>query len=118
MVRSKLSIYYQNVRSIKNKSKLLEFNTNLYNSCDLPDVIALTETYLDPSIKSSELGLIGYTIFRDDRDAMLTGLTRGGGVLLAVKNHLTSCAVPMKSRNEQLYIKFSLPDLRIIIGAA
>ena len=48
---------------------------------DSPDIIALCETKLNPTILDSEI-LTGYTIYRRDRT---TGL--GGGVLLAISDH-------------------------------
>lgn len=46
--------------------------------------MAVTETCLDSSVLDHELQLYGYNIYRKDRS-----VRRGGGVLLAVKSHLT-----------------------------
>ena len=59
-----------------------------------PDVIAITETWLDSSISDTEFTPGGYTTFRKDRD--ITNYPSGtyvqnnrGGVLLLVKTTLT-----------------------------
>ena len=48
------------------------------------DIIALTETWLDSDFGDHELQLADYNIYRKDRCHR-----RGGGVLLAIKNHLS-----------------------------
>ena len=48
------------------------------------DIIGLTETWLTDAILDNEILPINYSIYRADRD------TRGGGVLLAVKNTIPS----------------------------
>lgn len=80
MENNKVVIYYQNVRGLR--SKLNTFRLNLLENCY--PIVALTETWLTHSIRSSELFPDNYTVLRRDRDVMLTGKSRGGGVLLAV----------------------------------
>lgn len=51
------------------------------------DVIAVTETWLNPSVRDSELLInTAFNIHRRDRESG----ERGGGVMLAVRNHLRS----------------------------
>ena len=87
----------------------LEHNLNLF--LDKPDILFLTETWLDQSVLNAELNLKEYFIYRTDRslpkcanedcpsmtaevddvdvEEECTCLTkRGGGVLIAVKNNL------------------------------
>jgi hypothetical protein len=64
------------------KTKLPFFRDSVSNLCF--DLLYLSETWLNDSISNMELGLCDYNVFRDDRDNMLN--SRGGGVLLAVKN--------------------------------
>lgn len=52
------------------------------------DVLALTETWLDSHVNNGELFTDEYDIFRSDRDFSHLGLSRGGGVLLAIKSRL------------------------------
>ena len=62
-----------NARSIFNKFNILQLLVSQYN----PYIIGITETWLDSSIKDSEIHLDNYNIFRNDRAD-----SRGGGVLL------------------------------------
>jgi len=80
----KLKCFYVNARSIVNKKDELE----LYISEEEPDVIGLTETWAVESIEDSELSIEGYTMFR--RDRMIGVKTRGGGVLLYIKNSINA----------------------------
>jgi len=54
----------------------------LYLNEEKPDIIGITETWLNSNIEDSELNVEGYTIFRKDRDSSTEN--RGGGVLLLV----------------------------------
>ena len=60
------------------------------------DFIALTETWLDESVNSAEMFSGDYDIFRCDRQRSVVGLSRGGGVLLAVKSSLKACQLDLK----------------------
>jgi len=48
------------------------------------DIIGLTETWLTDAVLDNEILPVNYSIYRTDR------VTRGGGVLLAVKNTVPS----------------------------
>ena len=76
-----IHMYYQNVGGIKTKL------TNLRNTwhTPIPDIFVLTETWLNFSINSEELGLSEYKIYRTDRNKHTSSLSDGGGVLIAVK---------------------------------
>ena len=52
------------------------------------DIIILSETWLNCSFLNSELFQSNYSVIRDDRNASLTGRSRGGGVLIALKESL------------------------------
>ena len=72
-----LNINCQSIRSkLPNFLALVETHS--------PDVIAVTETWLNPDILTSEILPPGYNLIRKDRN---TG-SRGGGVLLAIKQNL------------------------------
>ena len=77
-----LNIYYQNVRSLKNKLTVLRSEAPALRKYD---VISLTETWLNSDVETAELelGLAGYTVFRRDRRGRI-----GGGVAVAVKTNL------------------------------
>lgn len=50
----------------------------------------MTETWLKPEVFDTELFPPVYSVFRQDRDFRATGLSRGGGVMLAVNRRWTS----------------------------
>ncbi|XP_044019483.1 putative mediator of RNA polymerase II transcription subunit 24 [Aphidius gifuensis] len=81
-----LLIYYQNVRSIKNKAEDIYLNSL---HCQY-DIIVITESWLDNSISSTHyFDSNNYLIYRKDRN---NDKTKGGGVLcslnnLRIKNH-------------------------------
>ena len=71
--------FLANARSLKNKFQDLHaivFAEQFY-------VLAITETWFDPSVLDHEVIPSGYTIYRRDRQDQ-----RGGGVLLAFCNNL------------------------------
>ena len=81
---NKLNCLYTNARSIVNKLDEL----HLYLSEEKPDIVGITETWLNSSIDNSELNVDGYTIFRRDRDS--NSKQRGGGVLLLIKEQFNA----------------------------
>ena len=78
-----LRIVNINFRSIVNK---VSETQNMIDSVQ-PDVIIGTETWLSKDIKDSEIFSSCYSVFRKDRDS------RGGGVLIAVKDEFKSTLV-------------------------
>ena len=68
-----------NARSIKNKVQQLHAILHL-NDIDL---VAITETWLNASVESAEIFDSSYQVYRKDRLDR-----RGGGILIAFKNHL------------------------------
>lgn len=80
----KLTIYYQNCGGFRTKLNTLYFNILSNNY----DIIVLTETWLVPHISDNEFIDQRYTVFRCDRDRVLTGKKDGGGVLIAVLRNL------------------------------
>lgn len=80
------SIYYQNVRGLRTKTNILLRNVHLSSF----DVIVLTETWLLDGIMNSELFPSNYTVWRRDRNLSRTNQTKGGGVLIAVRNNVCS----------------------------
>ena len=79
-----LRILNVNFQSIKTKQHLL---SNLIDSTR-PDIIFGTETWIDNSIKDSQIFPPGFNIYRTDRNLS------GGGVLIAVKDTYITTAVP------------------------
>lgn len=99
-----INIYYQNVRGLN--SKTIDF----YNAVAIMDfdVIAVTETWLDSHTSSGELFDDAYDVFRSDRNFLHLGLSRGGGVLLAVRSDLKPSSVALGNVFE------SLPSVDIV----
>ena len=82
--RKTLKILNINFQSIKFKQGELE---NLISSVE-PDIIFGTETWIDSTIKDTQIFPGGFNIFRNDRKLS------GGGVLIAVRDTLLTTAVP------------------------
>ena len=71
-----------------------------------PDIVFGTETWLDPTIKNSEIFPDGFKIYRRDRTGQ-----QGGGVLIAVKDHYISDEVEDLSpddRCEMIWAKIEI----------
>ena len=71
--------FLMNIRNLVNK--LSNFQSFICSS-DF-SILCITETWLSKDIFDNEIIPSGYTIYRKDRDS------RGGGVLLAVKDNIT-----------------------------
>ena len=70
-----------------------------------PDVIVLTETKLHSCIGDSELGLVGYKIFRRDRFDVADAAA-GGGVQIALRESLDENLVTIDSQNiERIFVE-------------
>lgn len=79
---SRISCVYFNARSIGNKIDELE----LLIETEHPDIIGISESWLNCDISEKELNFEGYSFFRADREDPVK--TRGGGAGLYVKNNL------------------------------
>lgn len=102
-----LSVYYQNVRGLRTKTSDLKLGLS---SCDY-DVVVLTETWLRPDIIDAEL-TSDYSLFRCDRSESTSNLSRGGGVLVAVKLslHCTEVSLTDCRQLEQVAVCVKLPN--------
>ena len=84
--RRNLSVFYANAQSIMNKMCDLE----VLASEQSPDIIAITESWMNSDIPDASVSLNGYTLFRKDRLDTKNG--RGGGILLYTKTELGALA--------------------------
>ena len=75
-------VEYQNTRGLRTKTS--HFNISILSSS--ADVFMIVETWLTDDFLNNELFPPGFSVFRCDRSSELTGLSRGGGVLLAIRN--------------------------------
>lgn len=108
-------LYYQNVRGINTKLDVFVRNVSLFDY----DIIVLSETWLRQEVNDSELGLLpNYSIFRCDRCSVIENDIRGGGVLIAIKNHYHCSQITIHNNNiEQLFVKLTIGSTMFIIGA-
>ena len=99
-----------NARSLRNK--VLDLQALLL--VDIFDVVAITETWLDSNFGDHELLMDGFNIFRKDRH-----IQRGGGVLLAVRNHLPcSRRFDLEVEVEMLALEICLTHkIRVVVAA-
>ncbi len=100
-VYNSFSILYFNARSVL--PKLSELASVAAQSS--PDVIAVTETWLNPSVPDGALLLPNYsTIVRDDRTER-----RGGGVMLFIRDDLQFSVRPdLTVWHESVWIEIRL----------
>ena len=98
-----------NFQSIKNKTADLFLINN-----EEPDIIAGSETWLNPDIYNTEIFNNTYEVFRKDRS------DSHGGVLLAIKSNLIVEEIKTEPNNkiESVYCKISVPNSTpLIIGS-
>ena len=69
-------------------NKATDHSLNLAVSLHSIDILIFTETWLSPSFTDSELGLTGYSIYRQDRSSHTSDFRRAGEVLTAVRNSI------------------------------
>lgn len=82
-----LQCAYQNVRGLNTKLKQFYVGAS-YSDYDL---VAVTETWCGAAVSDTELIDANlYTVYRQDRNFSALGVSRGGGVLLAVRNNISS----------------------------
>ena len=84
----------------------------------MSDIIIVTETWLQPDILSSELGLLNYNVFRRDRDLRLFNTLRAGGVIICVKNNIEVELILSDPTIEQLILKISHSSSKYILSAS
>ena len=109
-----------NARDLTNKYGHL---ANLIHDKD-PDILAITETFLDDQISDSEFQPQGYAVFRKDRNINFycegTYVDNNrGGVLLLIKEELNPTLHPASNvEAELLWVNISLnPKTDWIVGA-
>lgn len=107
-----INIYYQNVRGLR--SKTTQFRLGMFASNW--DIVALTETWLIESIGSAELFPPEYQVFRRDRCELRTGLSRGGGVLVAVAPHIkVTRLLQLEDEGENIWLKLEMSNKKRLV---
>ena len=94
-----------NARSLN--KQITKFQSYIY-AADY-DVLAITETWLSGSIYSNEILPNNYNIIRRDHD------TRGGGVLLAIKNSIPFKQLHVSDNIEILSVEITIQNQAHII---
>lgn len=105
--RSDLSILYFNARSLKNKVDELSIRCKRHN----PDLVVITESWLDSSVPDSYFSLENYVALRCDRNS------NGGGIVLFIRQSIFYQRVSM---NDVPNVKSNilcciLPELSIVL---
>ena len=77
-----------------------------------PDIICITETWLEDGIQNANLGLRNYKIFRRDRSL------HGGGILIGVRNTLNANLCEASIQHELIFITIKIRnnDLNICLA--
>lgn len=111
-----LLIYYQNVNSIRSRTRL---NTVFMSALELDyDVYVLCETNLDPLINDRMVFPECFKIYRCDRTSANSAKESGGGVLIAVHTRFTSNVNHESTCNEQISVKINIDGTYIILCCA
>ncbi len=107
---SHLSCSLMNARSIVNK--ILDLNVFLVTV--KPDVVAITESFLDGSILDSEVVDDSFLIFRKDRNR------HGGGVMILVRRGIPAVCrddlMNMDKESEVIWIELLVKPRTILFG--
>mgnify|MGYP005985692597 FL=1 len=82
------------------RSKVVDF-FNAISSANF-DIIAITESWLKNDISDSEIFPHNYVVFRKDRITEGSKVSRGGGVVLAFKDTLSTTNLDLSIFNEML----------------
>ena len=88
----KLTVIHLNTRSLLRHFDELQY----FVSVNCPEILCLSETWLDPSINDSEVYLRGYSLFRQDRNRS------GGGVACYISDTLSSTLISCGTTNAGL----------------
>ena len=102
---SELEGFFQNTTSIV--KDFVQFQ-NFFQVGEF-DFIGIAETWLKDYHYNTEFAPTGYQIFRNDRP------TRGGGVLLMIKEELKAVRVPITTNLEIIAVKIQMKNCKLLI---
>jgi ribonucleases P/MRP protein subunit RPP40 len=115
-----LTCMQANVRSILNKYKREELELMVIEN--RVDILGITESWMHDGVNDAEVSMMGYRLFRKDREKNSeAGKGRGGGVLLYIRDDLTAVDVSSEKdkKNESLWVKINEEggeDDSVVIG--
>ena len=107
------NVLYLNARSLKSTNRSRNKFVQLQNivATDNIHMVACTETWFNSSILDGEILPSTFIIYRKDREETLAGM-RGGGVMLAVSNHIPSDRRrDLESEDEILVCEINPPNV-------
>lgn len=110
--KSSLTAYYQNIRSINNKT----LDIMSASVIDNYDILFFTETWLKQEISNEELKLFNYKIYRCDRSGETSLCTRGGGVMIAINGHPSYQLNVINNSIEQVFAMITISNYKILVG--
>ena len=88
-----LSCLYQNVRALNSKCHL--FHNNCLSSSF--DIIIISKTWLNESVKNSELFPSYYNVIRSDRNFSLINRSKCGGVLISLISNISYTTIDLSN---------------------
>ena len=103
---SSLSILYANCRSLPSNLDSLR----ALAASQAPDIIAIVETWTDDSLSNFEIFIPDYYMVRRDRNR------HGGGVLLYIKDNITTTKVINHASIEFLFVEITLRQCPLSFG--
>ncbi len=96
-----------NARSVMNKRDDLKALLSAHQ----PDIVAVTETFLDEEINDPEIVSNSYTVFRRDRNR------HGGGVMALVKDSVSAThRADLENSSELIWIEISHSTKTVLLG--
>ena len=113
--RKSLSFYYQNVSSIKSKSKFSTLKDNLSLRATKIDVLVFIETWF--SDDNTQDSIDGYTVYRNDENFEGSNKTIEGRVMIVVnKKKKTRRQYTSDTLVEHMFKKIIVGNTKLIIG--
>ena len=112
---SELRLVYLNARSLRSNRKRLSFDFEIIRQFNFPEIIVVTETWLDDSLPNSLFTCHpSYNMYRFDRPQRT-----GGGVMVLVKNCIRSyvVTVPNAAELECLLVAIVIRKQKLFIGS-
>jgi hypothetical protein len=113
----KFRLVYLNARSLISNARRLSFDFEITHQFDFPEIIVVTETWLNDNIPTSLFNCSKfYNVYRLDRQNERLG---GGGVAVFVKNTIRSyeIAVPNIGALEALLVAVVVDKQKLFIGS-
>ncbi len=102
-----VGFFYTNANGLYNKVDELKHRVNDSNS----KVVIITETMLTEDIRSVEIGLPNFSVFRGDRATQ----SKGGGSCIYVHNSMSACVMSDFVPNDCVAVRISILPTPIIV---